>query len=151
MGRLYDIHIKPKMETMKTEIKNMEIHIDAQRREIESLKNRVSIFAWVGFIVSVLSFLRIKIADFFLQVKLWNVSRFYNVIFPPSLLINIDTIYTNTFCDYMKSLFSLKYSKGNKAIISKMEFFIFQKLKLKACVIPVWFLDLTTNNILNFP
>lgn len=40
MGRLYDIHIKPKMETMKTEIKNMEIHIDAQRREIESLKNR---------------------------------------------------------------------------------------------------------------
>lgn len=40
MEQLYDM--KPKIETLKTKIKDMEIYIAAQKKQIETLQNRKS-------------------------------------------------------------------------------------------------------------
>lgn len=56
MEQLYDM--KPKIETMKTKIKDMEAHIAAQKKQIETLQNRKSTYLFkVKSDMSVLIFL----------------------------------------------------------------------------------------------
>lgn len=56
MEQLYDM--KPKIETMKTKIKDMEAHIAAQKEQIETLQNRKSTYLFkVKSDMSVLIFL----------------------------------------------------------------------------------------------